>query len=302
MATSTASYREGRTAPARPPTTMPWRRISWGAALAGVALAIAVQLVLMMIGLGIGLSTVDVSAGAAGVPSASSLSVGGGIWWLVSSLIATIAGAYVAARLAGIPVRLDGALHGLLSWAITLLVTVYLLTSAVGGILGGAYHMVGNAISAAGQGISQAAPEVASQTGLSTANLESQAEALLRPQSQQPGPDQAKRQLLADLRDIAMGGGNVDQAKQQATSLIAQQAGISQEEAQQRLEQFEQKASAAKDQAVATAKEAADKTASAVSSGSLWGAAALILGAIAAIIGGALGTPSLSSLRESELI
>jgi hypothetical protein len=303
MATATDPYRGARYETAAPAGTMPWRRISWGAALAGVAIAIAVQLVLTMIGLGIGLSTIDVSAGAGagapGVPSGSSLGIGSGVWWVVTSLIATLVGAFVAARLAGVPVRLDGVIHGLLTWALTLIVTVYLLTTAAGGLLGGAYHLVGNAVSAAGQGISKAAPELARQAGMSTGDLQSQVEALLKPQNEQPGPDQAKQQLMGDLKSIAMGEGNVDEARKQAVTVIAQQAGISQEQAQQRLQQFEQKATDAKNQAVQTAKETADKTASAISTGSLWSAAALILGAIVAIIGGLLGTPSLSSLRES---
>ena len=42
--------------------------------------------------------------------------MGAGIWWVVSSCIALVAGGYVAAWLAGIELRFDGMLHGLVAW------------------------------------------------------------------------------------------------------------------------------------------------------------------------------------------
>jgi hypothetical protein len=75
------------------------RQISWGAVFAGVAMVLAVQILLSMLGLGIGFSTVD-PAQNGGTPSASSLSIGAGLWWGASYFLALVIGGHVAARLA----------------------------------------------------------------------------------------------------------------------------------------------------------------------------------------------------------
>src|SRR5437588_11568800 len=116
------------------------QRISWAAIFGGVSLVVAVQLLLSLLGAGIGLGTVNTNLGS--TPTASSLGIGAGVWWVVSSCIALGPGGYVAAWLAGIEIRFDGMLHGLITWGIATLLTIYLLTSAIGGIIGGcAYRL-----------------------------------------------------------------------------------------------------------------------------------------------------------------
>src|SRR2546423_4827817 len=113
------------------------RRISWAAIFGGVTLVVAVQLLLSLLGAGVGLGTVNTNLGS--TPTASSLGIGAGVWWVVSSCIALGLGGYVAAWLAGIEIRFDGVLHGLITWGIATLLTIYLLTSAIGGIIGGGF-------------------------------------------------------------------------------------------------------------------------------------------------------------------
>src|ERR1700755_1173565 len=71
--------------------------VSWGAVFAGATIALVVQIILNMVGVGVGLSTVDVAAGD--TPSAGSLSVGAGIWWVIPGIVASAIGAYVTGRL-----------------------------------------------------------------------------------------------------------------------------------------------------------------------------------------------------------
>src|SRR5271167_609478 len=118
------------------------RRISWAAIFGGVILVVAVQLLLGLLGVGIGLGSVNTNGGT--TPDASSFGIGAGAWWLVSSIIALGFGGYASAWLAGIEIRWDGVLHGLITWAIATLMTVYLLTSAIGGIIGGGFSAVGS--------------------------------------------------------------------------------------------------------------------------------------------------------------
>ncbi|MBA2744473.1 MAG: hypothetical protein H0U43_09260 [Chthoniobacterales bacterium] len=108
-------------------------RISWGSILAGAIVALAVQLVLTLIGAAIGLATVDPASGD--TPSATSLGIGGGIWLLLSSLISLYAGGYMAARLGG---TFNGFLHGLTTWATVTMLTIMLLTTAAGRLVGAA--------------------------------------------------------------------------------------------------------------------------------------------------------------------
>src|SRR5260370_24031052 len=117
------------------------RRISWGAIFAGVIVVLAVQLLLSMLGLGIGLSFVNPAEGNS--PNPGSIGLGAGIWWGVSYLIALFAGGYVAGTLAGSLLAWAGALHGILVWAFTLLVTFYLPRTAMRGALGAPVGLAG---------------------------------------------------------------------------------------------------------------------------------------------------------------
>ena len=75
------------------------------------------------------------------------------------------AGGYAAARVAGVHERFDALVHGLVVWGVTLILTLYLLTSAVGGIIGGAFRTVGAVAGAAGTTVGAAAPKAASIAG-----------------------------------------------------------------------------------------------------------------------------------------
>jgi len=269
------------------------RRISWGAVFAGVVMVLAVQFLLCMLGIGIGLSTVDPAQGG-GTPSASSLGIGAGRWWGISYLIALAIGGYVAGRLANLA-GFNGMLHGLLTWGFALLVTVYLLSTAVGGVIGGAFSAVSSTLSTAGQTIKEAAPQMAQVAGITPDAVQQKAKALLSsgPTGLDPkamSAEQAQQEVVAKLPDLVTGN---DQAKQAAheriTAIMAAQANITPEEATQRLDRLQAQATQTKDEAVNKAKRVGDQAASGLSRASLMAFAALLLGAGAAAFGGHLG-------------
>src|SRR6202049_3037583 len=132
-----------------------------------------------LLGAGIGLGTVNTNLGS--TPTASSLGIGAGVWWVVTSCAALGLGGYVAAWLAGIEIRFDGMLHGLITWGIATLLTIYLLTSAIGGIIGGGFSALGGIASAAGSGVKEAAKPIAQAAGVSPEMLQQQAQAYLQP-------------------------------------------------------------------------------------------------------------------------
>lgn len=113
-------------------------RVSWGAIFAGAVVAVALTALFGLLGLGIGFGTYDPAQGdsLADAPKATL------IWWAVTTIVATGIGGFIAARLAGIPRSMTGALHGLAVWAVATLLTLWLATSAVGFALGAATNVV----------------------------------------------------------------------------------------------------------------------------------------------------------------
>ena len=81
----------------------------------------------------------------------ASLSIGAGIWWTLSGILASLVGGYAAGRLSGRPKEATAAWHGLTAWAFTTLVIFYLLSSTVGGVLGGVYNTVSGALGGLGR-------------------------------------------------------------------------------------------------------------------------------------------------------
>lgn len=306
------------------------KRISWAAVFAGVILAMVVQLLLSLLGTGIGLSTVDPLQGE--TPGGKAFGIGAGIWWAISSLIALYIGGWVAAHLAGIPRKIDGVLHGLLTWGLSTLLIFYLLSTAVGSMIGGAFRLAGGVASTAAQGVAAVAPQAAGvvseklkDADISWDDIKQQAQKLLR-QTGKPGlqpeaieqkaegaassakdaaQDAARKPAAADaefeslLDKLVRQGKNVaSEADREAVINVLVARGMTKEEAaktvdnwQQTYEQGKAKAEQLKVEAEKKARAVADQTASAVSKGALWGFFALLLGGIAAAIGGAAGRP-----------
>jgi hypothetical protein len=265
------------------------RRISWAAIFGGVILVVVVQLLLSTLGAGIGLGTVNVNAGT--TPDASSLGIGAGAWWLVSSCLALFCGGYAAAWLAGIEIRFDGALHGLVTWGIATLLTLFLLTSAIGGIIGGGFSALGSVTSAAGSGVSEAAKPIAQAAGVSPDVIQEQAQAYLQPTNPDPAtmsPQDAQKEVAKNLVTYARGGTEGPAAKERVISIMAAQMKVSHDEAAKRFNDAQAKLQQTKDQAVQTAKDAADASAASASKTAFAAFGVLLLGGVAAALGGSL--------------
>ena len=274
------------------PLTSALRRISWGAVFAGVVISLITHLLLTTLGLGIGMSTIDPTRG--GSPDAGPLTLGASIWWAVSGILAALAGGWVASRLAGIPVRTDGVLHGLVTWAATTLVVIYLLTSTVGSLIGGAFGVLGSAVSGLGQAAGQAATTAASAVTGGTGNpleaLQQQARDLLATNTDDP--QAAADSLTAALGRIAASGGEASPADRQIViDVLSQQTGMTPQQAEQRLQEWTTSYQETLAQTEQQAMQAAETTSDAVSTAAIASFIALLLGAIAGAIGGRLGTP-----------
>jgi hypothetical protein len=266
-------------------------RISWGAVFAGVVVALATQLLLNLLGMGVGAATLNPVE--SGTPTATSLSIGAGIWFAVSSILAALAGGYAAGKLAGVPNETTGSWHGLTTWALATLVVFYLLSSTLGGILGGAYRGMTNvlggvtgAIGTTAQTTTQAAAPSLSRATDPFSSIEQ----LLR--SAIPGNDPAalRDAAIAAVRAAVTGDQQqAAEARESAAQAIAHAQNISVEDARRQVQQYEQQYRQAVDQAKQRATQAADTAAKTVSGAALLGFITLLLGAIAGWFGGRFG-------------
>lgn len=266
-------------------------RLSWGAVFAGVVIAVAVQLVLGILGAGIGLTMVDPVEGT--TPGAAGFGIGAGIYWLVTTVIALGAGGYAAARVAGVQERFDGLVHGLVVWGVTLILTLYLLTSAVGGIIGGAFRTVGAVAGTAGATVGAAAPAAASVAGVDARDVRSEAAAYLSDAPGDPArmtPEQAQTEIARELPALARGGAEGRQAESRVVDIVAAQRKIGRLEAQAQVTRAKRRFVETKNETIATAKSATDKAAGAAAGTSFMLVLALLIGAGAAGFGATAAT------------
>ena len=260
--------------------------VSWGAVLAGLVTSLAAQLILNMIGLGIGASTLNPVTGDN--PTAGSFSIGAGIWWALSGIIAAFIGGYVASRLSGRPKESTGGWHGLTTWAATNLVIFYLLSTAVGGLLGGAFNTVSGALG----GVGRTAASVAQTASPALANVSDPFATIDQSIRSSSGNDPAALRDAASttMRAVLTGDeAKAADAREKAAQALSKAQGISIEDARTRVTDYEKQYRETVAQAKVKAAQAADVTARAVSRGALLGSLALLLGALAAWFGGRLG-------------
>ena len=265
------------------------RRISWAAIIGGVIMVVALQILLSTLGAGIGLGTVNTNAGT--TPDANSMGMGAGIWWVVSSVVALAFGGYVSAWLAGIELRWGGVLHGLITWGIATLLTIYLLTSAIGSLVGGGFSAMGSVASAAGSSVKDAAKPIAQATGVSPDMIQEQAQAYLQPTNPDPATmsaQDAQKEVARDIATFAKGGNDAPAAKERVIAIMSAQMHISHDDAAKRFDDTQAQLKQAKDEAVQTAKSAADASAAAASKASFAAFGVLLLGAVASAIGGSV--------------
>ena len=275
-------------APALPP------RISWGAILAGGLFAVAVGAMLNVLGLAVGATTID-PAQPGETPGAGLLGIASGIWLLVANLIGLAAGGWVAARLSGTADDTDGVLHGLSVWAISFLVSAVLLGNVLTGTaLSGASAVLGGTAQGAGQAAGQAARAMAPQ--LAGAMDAQQLADRLRDGLETGGDparmstDQRRAEIARILGQRLRQGDFLPGQRERLAQIVGVEYGLPAAEAQARISRLEAEARQVTAQAETQARAAAQATAEATATGAYWIFAALLLGALAAVLGARLGT------------
>jgi len=273
-------------------------QVSWGAIFAGAVTALVTQVVVNLVGVGVGLASVGTNG--ADNPAASTVSLGAGVWFVASGIVASLAGGAIAGRLSGKPLPGAAALHGLVSWAVTTLVVLYLLTSAASGLIGGTLSTVSGALGGAGNlvgGTVQTAAQAAAPSLTKIQNPLDGIEQKVREQASGQDPQAARDAAVAAIKALFTGDANQkQQAEARAADALAKAQNIPVDQARQQVQDYEKQY----EQAVSTAKQKAEAAAvtakSAATQGAFYAALALVLGALAAFFGGRLGAPKPATL------
>ena len=278
--------------------------VSWAAIFAGAAAAAALSLILLLLGTGLGLSSLSpwANEGASG----KALGIGTILWVTFMQLAASAVGGYIAGRLRTKWVDLHtdevafrDTAHGFLAWAAATLFTAALLTSTVsalvsGGVRAGA-QVAGGAASAAttaAAGGAAAAGSDAAKSGGDSGPMGYFVDSLFRNPKAKPSAssEQASTAEVTRIFTNAAASGKLPQEDARyVAQVVSQRTGISQQEAEKRVNETFSQMQAKKEETEKAAREAADKARKASAAGALWLFISLLIGAFVASLFGIYG-------------
>lgn len=281
--------------------------VSWGAIFAGAAAAASLALMLLMLGAGLGLTSISpwenqgLAAGTVGIAAIA--------WLTFTEIVASGMGGYLAGRLRTKwvdthtnEIYFRDTAHGFLTWAVALLVSAVLLTTTISSLIGGSAKIVGSvaggatatAVNNAGEGSSM----------LSKSSMEYFTRSLFRASGSTPAgnsnasgndamvmnqPVPPKAESPAQLAEVTgifansiYSGALPQDDLTYVAQLVSQNTGISQQEAEQRVQAVYDKAQANLKEAKDKAQQAADAARKTTSYVTLWSFISLLIGAFVA--------------------
>jgi hypothetical protein len=277
--------------------------VSWAAILAGAAGAAALSLILLILGTGLGLSSVSPWSGQGA--SATTFGVSTILWLTFTQLAASGMGGYLAGRLRTRwaathtdEVYFRDTAHGFLAWAIATLATAAFLASAIGAILGTGASAAGAVAGGAGTAAVAAAKPGSKDTHADPGNgyfvdslfrqtaPSGQGTTTLPPSSDSTQTTaEAGRILASGLESGALPADDVHYLGQ----LVSQKTGLSQADAEKRVNDDFARLKAKTEQAKAQAQDAADKARKASAYAALWLFVSLLVGAFIASLAATFG-------------
>jgi len=268
--------------------------VSWGAVIGGGILSAALALFLTALGVGLGLSSISPWSDQ-GV-SATTFSVSAGIYIVCVSMLANAVGGYVAGRMrhtwAGVhndEIYFRDTAHGALSWGFALVLGATVLGAATTHILAGASAGLIPAAGAGAAGVAQSQPAdvyVDSLLRPDPAQTNSGAQGGVGTPTAGSDTRDSRGEVSRIFAPILRKGGSIsNEDRTYLVKMVSARTGLSQPEAEKRV-----------DDTVAKAKKAADEARKAAAKMALWLAASMIAGALAAMLGATEG----GVLRDSK--
>ncbi len=260
--------------------------VSWAAVFGGAVGAVAITLLLVALGSGIGLSSV--SPWYSANPTATTFTVLAAVWLIIVQWLSSAAGGYLAGRLrtkwTGVhtdEVFFRDTAHGFLAWALASMIVAAFATSSIS-----------SAVSSAGRAISNVAGSAASSATQVASSAASNGngyfmDTLFR--KDQPDANASNADARAEAGRIvarAIANGSLDAGdRTYLAKLIASHTGISQQDAEKRIDDVLAQMKAAEEKA----KQAADTARKASASTSFFLFFSMLIGAFIASAAGALG-------------
>lgn len=293
MAMYSTSSAELSTGPTAMPLESSKPALNWGPVIGGAVAAAALSLILMLLGSGVGLTMV--SPWSSESSSFTTVGVTAAIWLVVVQWLSSALGGYLTGRLrtkwAGIhtdEVFFRDTAHGFLSWALATVVVAGLLGSAFTSLIGAGVQTAASAAStAAVAGTAAAASGTSEDTGnIATAYF---TDALLRPEANRASGETDNAAATAEVSRILLNGaaqGAIpEDDKAYLARIVAGRTGLSEADAQARVDAVLKRIDDAKN----AAKEAADAARKTAATTALLGSLALLVGAFIASAAAAFG-------------
>ena len=269
--------------------------VSWAAIFAGALSAAALSLILALLGTGLGFSTLspyeDHSAVVLGVSTI--------LWVTLTSILASGIGGYMAGRLRvkWATVHTDEVFfrdtaHGMLAWAVATLLTAAMFGSALTSVISGA--------ATAGAGVAKTVATAGAAAG-TVAAKNSDMGSTMNPgdyftdmlmRSDKPVTDASANPRTEVARIFATSIHNGSLAADDRTYLaqtVAARTGMTQADAEKRVDDVYARMNAAAEKAKATAKDVADKARKTAATAALWLTVSLLLGAFVASLAATFG-------------
>ena len=258
--------------------------LSWPAIIGGAFAAAALSLILLALGSGFGLASVSPwpNSGA----SVTTFTVMAAIWLIVVQWVSSGLGGYLTGRLrtkwVGVhthEVFFRDTAHGFLAWAVAAVIGAAVLASGVSSLLSGGVHAAATVASGAAEGASRGAVQ--------ENPFAYYVDSLFR--SDHPNANATDQDVRAEATRILTAGirnGDVPAAdKTYLAQLVAARTGLSQADAEKRVDDVIAKAKAAETKA----RQIADATRKAGSYLSIFIAVSMLIGAFIAAAAAALG-------------
>lgn len=305
-----AERTEGMTAAAAPATTVPGHYVDWAAIFAGAVVATAIGLVFAGFGGALGLSALSAEQGEGSGLWSLILT---GIWALVTLIAAYTAGGYIAGRMRR---RIDSAtsdevsardaIHGMVVWALGVIVGLWIAASAVGSVVTAVGSAAGSVAQAAGSVVQGAASAVGgAATAVTSGGLDLSSfnpidavnNRLLRGTGEQIDSDLSLSPAVRDVMfSVAQTGELTDADRAILTEEIAANSTFTQEQINARIDQAVSEVTDLRDQAAARIEDAAQLARDAVETArrsavvtAFIATAAFLIAAVAAMWGAGLG-------------
>ncbi len=270
--------------------------LSWSAVIGGAFAASALSLLLLALGTGLGFTSVSAYQGAGA--SAATVGIGAAVWLIVAQILSSGFGGYLAGRLRtkwtnvhSDEVYFRDTAHGFLVWALGAILSAVFLASAASSLIGGGASL----LSSMGGGLAQVAGKAAGSAGDAAKSISDPGafitDTLMR--TQKPAPNADPKDVTAEVGRIiatSVKNGEIAPAdKTYVAQVISARTGLSQADAEKRIDDTLQQAKDTAAKAEAKARDAADAARSASGYAALSLVISMLIGAFCASYGAIIG-------------